>query len=161
MSDLVLVCVDVVPQSREFEVGRTSLIPGLLKALRTNRSAALPLRLFQADDVLLRDGRAETGARNERRVCAAFCDRGAGLEHVHGLLDRLCQAVAMPLPAYVLRDADHPAFFPGRCVSVVLRDGAVLGVMGVIHPLVLKAFQLPNPVSLFEINLETLEKFRK
>ena len=33
--------------------------------------------------------------------------------------------------------------------------------MGVIHPLVLKAFQLPNPVSLFELNLEVLEQFRK
>jgi nitrate reductase NapE component len=41
-------------QSREFEIGRTSIIPGLLKSLRTNRSASLPLRLFQIDDVLLR-----------------------------------------------------------------------------------------------------------
>ncbi len=41
--------------------------------------------------MLLRDATAETGARNERRVCAAYCNRSAGLENVHGLLDKICE----------------------------------------------------------------------
>ncbi len=40
------------PQSADFEICRTSLMPGLLKALKTNRAAALPLRVFQVDDVV-------------------------------------------------------------------------------------------------------------
>ncbi len=152
------------PKSKDFEIGRTSIIPGLLKSLRTNRSAALPLRLFQVDDVLLRDTSTETGARNERRICAAYCNRSAGLEVVHGLLDRLFEVLSIKPAAgsalpYVLCDSANETFFPGRCVTIHL-GGQQVGIMGAVHPLVLKAFQLPNPVSLIELNLELLEKHR-
>ena len=124
---------------------------------------ALPLRLFQIDDVLLRDAATETGARNERRICAAVCNRTASVEVVHGLLDRIFEVLAIAAPApgalpYELRDSTDETFFPGRCVAVHLRDGTRVGVMGAVHPLVLKAFQLPNHVSLLEHILHALEK---
>ena len=151
------------PKSRDFEIGRTSVMPGLLKSLRTNRSAALPVRIFQIDDVLLRDASSETGARNERRICAAYCNRSAGLENIHGLLDKVFEVLTILPPApnalpYILKDSTDASFFEGRCVTIYLLDGTEIGIMGVVHPLVLRAFQLPNPVSLIELNLEILEK---
>lgn len=32
---------------------------------------------------------SEVGARNERRVCAVNCNKTAGFEVIHGLLDRI------------------------------------------------------------------------
>ncbi len=81
------------PQSSDFEICRTSLMAGLLKALKTNRAAALPLRVFQVDDVVLRDATTDTGARNERRICAAYTNKAAGLEVIHGARARMCACV--------------------------------------------------------------------
>lgn len=38
----------------------------------------------------------ETGARNERRLCALNCNKTPGFEVVHGLLDRAMQLLEIP-----------------------------------------------------------------
>ncbi|KAM3967055.1 phenylalanine--tRNA ligase beta subunit [Aphomia sociella] len=144
------------PKTLEFQVVRTVLLPGLLKTLAANKKMPLPLKLFEISDVVLADNTAETGARNERRICAVHCGRAAGFQFVHGLLDRLMLLLRQPWrgpTGYQLRPRDDPAYFPGRCADVVL-DGQVIGKIGVIHPSVLAAFDLTNPCSAVEINIE-------
>lgn len=51
----------------------------------------LPLKLFEISDVVLLDPKSEVGARNERRLAAVNCNKSAGFEVVHGLLDRVMQ----------------------------------------------------------------------
>ncbi|XP_016118949.1 phenylalanine--tRNA ligase beta subunit-like, partial [Sinocyclocheilus grahami] len=43
------------PKTAEFQVVRTSLLPGLLKTLAANRKMPLPLKLFEISDVVLKD----------------------------------------------------------------------------------------------------------
>lgn len=68
---------------------RTSLLPGLLKSIRENKSHALPMKIFEVSDVVVKDDNEERKARNIRKTAALFCGRKAGFEVVHGLLDRL------------------------------------------------------------------------
>jgi phenylalanyl-tRNA synthetase beta chain len=49
----------------------------------------------------------------------------------------------------------HPSFFPGRQATVAV-GGQEVGVFGVVHPEVLAAFDVVNPVSALELNLEPL-----
>lgn len=77
------------PKSAEYQVVRTSLLPGLLKTLRENKHHALPLKIFEVSDVVLKDGSKERKARNERRFSAAWLGKSSGFEMVHGLLDRV------------------------------------------------------------------------
>lgn len=49
----------------------------------------------------------------------------------------------------------HPSFHPGRSADVV-RDGAVLGTFGELHPLVGRAFELKSPAFVAEIDLDGL-----
>lgn len=84
------------PKTAEFQIARTSLLPGLLKTLAANKKMPLPLKLFEISDVVLKDPEAEVGARNERRVCAVNCNKNAGFEVVHGILDRIMQALDVP-----------------------------------------------------------------
>lgn len=56
----------------------------------------LPLKLFEIQDVVLTDANAEVGARNERRIGAVNCNKSAGFEIVHGLLDRVMQLLEVP-----------------------------------------------------------------
>lgn len=84
------------PQTIEFQVVRTSLLPGLLKTIRENRSLPLPLKVFEVSDICLQDASQERKARNDRRMAGVYMDRKAGFEMVHGLLDRIMQILGVP-----------------------------------------------------------------
>lgn len=56
----------------------------------------LPLKIFEVSDIVLKDNKAEVGARNERRLCAVNCNKNAGFEIVHGLLDRIMLLLEVP-----------------------------------------------------------------
>lgn len=56
----------------------------------------LPLKLFEVSDVVLLDSATEVGARNERRLAAIYCNKSAGFEVIHGLLDRVMQLLEVP-----------------------------------------------------------------
>lgn len=147
------------PKTLEFQVVRTTLLPGLLKTLVANRKMPLPLKLFEITDVVVADDDTEVGARNERRLCAVNCNKTAGFEVVHGLLDRVMQLLDVPWKSgnqkhgYYLQATDDPAYFPGRCASILL-NGVTIGRIGVLHPTVLQAFELTTPCSAVEFNIE-------
>ena len=75
------------PKTIEFEVVRTSLIPGLLKTLQSNSGESVPQKLFEVSDVVLIDNTKETFARNERRIAVMYLNTTSGFETIHGILD--------------------------------------------------------------------------
>lgn len=147
------------PKTLEFQVVRTSLLPGLLKTLVANRKMPLPLKLFEISDIVISDEGTEVGARNERHICAVNCNKSAGFEIVHGLLDRIMQLLEVPWKgkdnkkSYHLQATDDLTYFPGRCANVVYND-VVIGKIGVIHPTVLQAFEVTIPCSAVEFTIE-------
>lgn len=175
------------PCSEEFQIGRTALVPGLLKSLHCNRSGRIAegLRLFEVSDVMLLDGGADVGARNERRLALLYAGATAGLEVVHGMVDRVMQLLEIPARPYawcaagggggggdeaasygkhgmryaVVGSDAVPSYFPGRGAEIVVEraGGAapvVVGHLGILHPAVLKSFELTFPTSVAEINIE-------
>lgn len=167
------------PKTAEYQIVRTSLLPGLLKTIRENKSHSLPLKVFEASDVVFKDNGAERKTRNERHYAAAFCGRTSGFEEVHGLLDRVmlmlrtafltreeglagaatdaAAAAAKPRDGYWLEPIDEATFFQGRAAAIFARIGGRsrrIGEFGIIHPTVLDKFDIKFPVSTLEINLE-------
>uniref|UniRef100_A0A1A9WY64 Phenylalanine--tRNA ligase beta subunit n=1 Tax=Glossina brevipalpis TaxID=37001 RepID=A0A1A9WY64_9MUSC len=151
------------PKTLEFQIVRTTLLPGLLKTLAANRKMPLPLKLFEISDVVITDDGSEVGARNERRLCAINCNKAAGFEVVHGLMDRVMQLLEVPWKSsnnttstttgYWLQAIDDETYFPGRCASIMYNNVAI-GKIGVLHPTVLQAFELTTPCSVMEFNIE-------
>ena len=78
-------------------ISSAALSAGLLKTLGANKDAPLPVRLFEVSDVVLLAPEAEVGARNERRLAAAVCGPAATFEVIHGVLNRLMEALGVPL----------------------------------------------------------------
>jgi phenylalanyl-tRNA synthetase beta chain len=78
-------------KTMDFEVVRTSLVPGLLKTLGCNKEAPLPVKIFEVSDCVVLDPDTEVGARNVRKAAALFCGATSGFEVVHGLVDRLME----------------------------------------------------------------------
>ncbi len=68
-------------------MGRTTLLPGLLKSLRANKNHSLPLKIFEISDVLVKDSSSDVGARNKRNLCAVHYNTSSGLEVRHLNLD--------------------------------------------------------------------------
>lgn len=118
------------PKTLEFQVVRTSLLQGLLKTIRENRSHALPIKVFEASDVVVKDAARERQARNVRHAAAVWCNRTAGFEVIHGLLDRVMQMLEVPRIAgtdykaetgYYLKEREDATFFPGRAATIYYR----------------------------------------
>ncbi|GAA5866992.1 hypothetical protein JCM8547_008401 [Rhodosporidiobolus lusitaniae] len=126
--DLAVVLAN--PKTIEYQIVRTSLLPGLLKTVRENRKHTLPLRIFEVSDVVVKDPSYERQARNVRRLAAVFCGRKAGFEVVHGLLDRLMLSLGIKNlisesskeeAGYYIKASDDATFFPGRSATIYYR----------------------------------------
>nr|CAG4643107.1 EOG090X03QT [Ilyocryptus agilis] len=147
------------PKTLEFQVVRTTLLPGLLKTLAANRNMPLPLKVFELSDVVLKDDNKDVGARNHRRLCAVNYNKSSGFEVIHGLLDRIMQLLEVPFDCnkdgngYHLNTIEDETFFPGRSAEVVV-SGTRIGVLGVLHPDVITSFDLNLPCSALEIDIE-------
>lgn len=77
------------PKSQEYQIVRTSLLPGLLLSIQNNKHMPIPLKIFEASDVGFKDESRERKTRNERHFAALFYGKTSGFEVVHGLLDRI------------------------------------------------------------------------
>ena len=77
------------PKTAEYQVVRTSLLPGLLKTIRENKHHSVPIKIFEVSDVAFKDVSLERKSRNERHFAAAWYGKSSGFEVVHGLMDRV------------------------------------------------------------------------
>ncbi|KAI5804341.1 hypothetical protein EDC01DRAFT_611135 [Geopyxis carbonaria] len=156
------------PKTAEYQIVRTSLLPGILKTIRENRKHSLPIKVFESSDVAFKDESLERKSRNERHYAAAICGKTSGFEVVHGLLDRLMamlstgtasSGAAEQKEGYWIEPADDPTYFPGRGASIWIRHKGGktenVGSFGILHPSVLEKFDIPYPVSTLELNLES------
>ncbi|XP_058043736.1 phenylalanine--tRNA ligase beta subunit isoform X4 [Ahaetulla prasina] len=84
------------PKTAEFQVARTTLLPGLLKTVTANKKMPLPLKLFEISDIVVKDSTKDVGAKNHRHLCAIYYNRNPGFEIIHGLLDRIMQLLEVP-----------------------------------------------------------------
>ncbi|MEM3519622.1 MAG: phenylalanine--tRNA ligase subunit beta [Candidatus Hadarchaeales archaeon] len=138
------------PVSGEYTILRTSLIPSLLAALRENRRNPLPQKIFEVGDVVLLDDSVETGARNVRRVGGAMIGEGLGFARIKAVVNALLRELGV---VSEMRGCSHPSFIEGRAAEIIV-GGRVRGILGEIHPQVIVNFELSDPVSAFEIDLE-------
>jgi len=151
--------------SAGFELVRTSLLPGLLKTLESNKAQQLPVCLFEVGDVVIQEPTREVGCKNVRRVAALHANTKSQFAIIHGALDQLMYSLGFEPEhektttskrrTFTLVPGEDPTFFPGMQANVVV-DGIVIGVMGELHPAVLsnEGFNVNLPTSAFEINME-------
>lgn len=97
------------PKTAEYQIVRTSLLPGLLKTVRENKHHAVPMKVFEVSDVGLRDDSCERKARNERHFAATWYGKSSGFEEVHGLLDRV---MGMLKSAFITKEDSLSAEIP-------------------------------------------------
>jgi phenylalanyl-tRNA synthetase beta chain len=146
------------PKSAEYQIVRTSLLPGLLKTLRENKAHSIPMKIFEVGDVVFKDLSSERKTRNVRHFGAAWYGKASGFEVIHGLLDRVMLMLKVQfspdqegmakddLTTYWIEEDDSPTYLVGHAASIHVKfegKDKVIGEFGILHPSVLKAFELP------------------
>ncbi|MET0936609.1 MAG: phenylalanine--tRNA ligase subunit beta [Luteibacter sp.] len=152
------------PLSADLAVMRTSLLPGLIEALRHNRARQQErVRLFE----VARSFHATGGAPDEIGRVAVVASGAARAEQwgeptrtvdffdLKGDLDALIAHTGEPARWSVDAD-DLPSWLhPGRGARV-LRDGQPAGYLGALHPALAKALDLGPDVHVMELALEPI-----
>lgn len=156
------------PKTAEYQVIRTTLLPGLLKTIRENKKHSLPIKIFEVSDVAFKAPELERKSRNERHFAAAWYGKTSGFEVVHGLLDRIMSMLKaafctkeglqeQAMEYWIEEDAENATFFEGHAATIhvkVAGKECVVGGLGILHPTVLDKFELKYPISSLEMNIE-------
>ncbi|KAK7265058.1 hypothetical protein RJT34_32674 [Clitoria ternatea] len=148
------------PRSSDFEAVRTSLMPGILKTVAHNKDHPKPIKIFEVGDIAILDEKKDVGAKNLRQLAALYCGATAGFEIIHGLVDRIMENNGVPfvLPGdksgYYIELSYEPEFLAGRQARIIYK-GNPIGTFGIVHPEVLNNFDIPDPCSFVELNIES------
>lgn len=153
------------PRTADFEVVRSSLLPGMLKTMGSNKDAPRPLKLFEVSDIVRLDSKADVGAANSRHLAAVYSNLNSGFEVIHGLVDRLFEVVGIR-PAefdkttskysedgYYITPSQEPEYFTGRQANIIYK-GSCIGSFGIVNPKVMQRFDITDPCSAVEMNIE-------
>jgi phenylalanyl-tRNA synthetase beta chain len=140
------------PVSMEYTIMRQSLLPGLMKNLADNKSESFPQRLFEASDVGKMNKRIETMCERRLHVAAVSSHSTANFTEIKSVVEAFLASLGLK---WQVKEAKHPSFLEGRTAAVYVK-GKLLGILGEIHPEVLNHFELENPTSAFEIDLDLL-----
>ncbi|GAA5525339.1 phenylalanine--tRNA ligase beta subunit [Microbulbifer aestuariivivens] len=149
------------PISADLAVMRTSLMPGLCKALQYNlnrqqsrvRLFETGLRFVPGDELRQepmiagliyggREGESWTGGKDTVDFYDIKGDVEALLAHFGNV-------------EFQFQAGEHSALHPGQTARIT-RDGRDLGVVGALHPQLQKQLELPKAAYLFELSLDAL-----
>jgi len=155
------------PISNDMAAMRTSLWPGLVKALQHNLNRQQDrVRLFESG---LRFVGQLDGLKQEPMLAGLVCgsrlpegwaqgretvdffDAKADVEAVLGFAGALEQ--------FSFEPGKHPALHPGQTARIV-REGREVGYLGALHPELVKALGLDRPVFVFELVLAEVAEGR-
>jgi phenylalanyl-tRNA synthetase beta chain len=143
------------PLAQEESVLRTSLLPGLLRAVVTNVARRYPdVRLFEVGKVFLPpapDGSTGDLPIEPERIAAILS--GADAADAKRLVDVLVEALDVAHVAFA--PAAPAGMHPSRSAAVSA-SGTPVGAVGEVDPAVLEAHDLAAPVGWFELDLGAL-----
>ncbi|GIQ83062.1 hypothetical protein KIPB_004310, partial [Kipferlia bialata] len=164
--EAVLLCN---PLTAAFQCVRTSLAPGLLKTVSSNKDAPRPLRLFEISDIVrgtakrpshyvsgpdtAREEEVDTAAMNERHISCVVSDTTDAFEEAHGLVKYILNK--LDVTSFTMSESKHDLLFPGRGADIYVEGKGLVGHVGVVHPKWLIKHGITYPCSILEMNIQT------
>jgi phenylalanyl-tRNA synthetase beta chain len=160
--------VDILnPLTEDHAVMRTSLVPGMLAAMRRNIVKQVKnLKLFEVGKIFISQGATQLPQEMEMLVCLwtgarfneswltskAACD----FYDIKGIAEGLLTGLEIQKPHFTaLTQADCCYLQPGFAANIALGDQS-LGLVGKVHHRVCAAFDLEQDAYLLELNLGEL-----
>ena len=150
--------VDVAnPKVQTMTCLRNWLLPSIMEFLSNNLSTEYPQRIFELGKVTMSDAEKETRTRDEDRLASAIAHAGAGFSEVKSTLNAFFLNFGLTLR---VEKTEHPTFIEGRAAKAIVGNASV-GILGEVHPRVLNAWKIENPVAAFELNMSKILKIKR
>lgn len=126
---------------------RRWILPSLLSNLKENRDEPLPQRIFEIGDVV-RQG------EQIKKMAGAIAHSKAGFTEMKSIMEGVVRSLGMD---FNIVPNKHGSFIEGRCASL-MSDETEFGFFGELHPQVITNFDLENPVTAFELDIEKIKR---
>lgn len=135
---------------------RSSMVPGMLRALYTNKSrGAREARLYEFGTVFDASVRTEEGLVGEEPwLCLGRFGEDGGFYSLRDAILALCAREGV---ACTLVPGGENYHHPGRC-ALLSSAHERIAVVGEVHPEIAEAFGLSGRIHIAEINLESLRR---
>ncbi|MBI4399437.1 phenylalanine--tRNA ligase subunit beta [Candidatus Micrarchaeota archaeon] len=140
-------CVEIKnPTTEEFSIMRTSIIPSLLSVFAQNKNQKTPQKLFEIGQCFEIHSNK---LYQKTKLTVAILHSQTSVTEIKSIGEIILQE----LGDYGIERADYDYFIRGRSGSIKINNKKT-GLFGEIHPQVLNNFDLEQPVSCLEIELE-------
>jgi phenylalanyl-tRNA synthetase beta chain len=150
------------PISEDMKVMRPSLLPGLLSAVQRNLDrGASSVRLFEIGRRYLEDGEHPTlvcvlAGDKVRRGWASGKATTFDAYDAKAICLELLEAAGAPVSNLMVMGEAGDAYHPGQSATLRLGPKNVIASFGMIHPSMLKAYDIDVPVAAMGIHLDAI-----
>lgn len=135
--------------TKEYNVLRSHLLPEMLYNLQSNKHYEYPQNMYEVGEVVFFDEKAPEKTKEELHLAVIVCHPQASFTEVKGILKALFTNLG---EQFQLEYTDNLSYIPKRCGVLSVREEEV-GIIGELHPEVIRAWDLENPVACFELDL--------
>lgn len=144
------------PLGEENSIMRTTSIHSMLEVLQRNYSHRnKEAFLFECANVYLPKSLSVTELPEERKKVTLGCYGNTDFFALKGMVQALLDDLGIDKVSYVPVQ-DNKTFHPYRTAHILNENGDTIGVIGEIHPLVCKNYEIDEKVYLCELDLNTL-----
>lgn len=147
------------PMATEESLLRTSLVPGLLRALRHNANHRNPdVRLFETGHVFARPRPRQVTPHEREHLAAVLAGDGDDAAEAVRVLDAVVAALGTdPTAVAIEAGGDLVGLHPTRSARIVATGTNVaIGMVGEVDPSVLEAWGIERRVGVLHVDLENL-----
>ena len=154
------------PISEDMKAMRTSLFPGLLQSVAYNQNRQQPrVRIFETGLVFYKNDSDPTGATQVPMMGGVIVgkiaasgwdeeDRAVDFFDLKGDVETLIR-MSHQLANIRFEACNHPALHPGQSAALV-KDGKEVGIMGQLHPSLVKPMGITGNAYMFQIRQDAL-----
>ena len=128
---------------------RTWLLPSILNLLKDNTHVDYPQRVFEIGPCVLVKEISEGQTETRDKIAAVTIHTGAGFTEIRSCLDTLLGSIGLQ---FQVVPTTQPSFLEGRAGEVMSGQRRI-GVVGELHPKIIRAWGLSLPVAAFELEI--------
>ena len=141
------------PLGEDTSVMRTTALPSMMEIIARNYNFNNEnVKLFEVATVYIPT--TPDKLPNENKVLCMGMYGGCDFYTVKGICENILKLAA--IKDYTVNAcSDNPSYHPGRCATISV-NGKTIGILGEIHPLTLKNYDVDTPVYAAELDFDTI-----
>ncbi len=143
------------PLGEDTSVMRTTALPSLLEVIaRNNNLSNNNVRVFEMASIYLPSEEIKE-LPEERKILTLGMYGDEDFYALKGAVVNVLEAAGIEKAKFV-SESENNAYHPGRCARVYTADGVELGIIGQIHPLTAKNYDIDVPVYAAELDFDKI-----